>query len=195
MLRTIEVTSGNAEQLWATRKSWFFKPSGGFGSKAVYRGDKVTKGVWAEIVRGGYVAQEFAPASERTIKLDGVARRFAKPTYGSMLDGQVLLTAPPVPRADNEFPHSWRWLRSGFCPHRPGATRAASVRLLLLWHFHAGHVHHPAALAAAHHRHVAAAAAHAARSMLRVSMLVGLRVVDRGLPMPHVIALCPGVEA
>ena len=43
----------------------------GHGSKAVYRGDKVTRGVWAEIIRGGYVAQEFAAPSERMIKLDG----------------------------------------------------------------------------------------------------------------------------
>ena len=93
MLRTIEVTSGNAEQLWATRKSRFFKPSGGFGSKAVYRGDKVTKGVWAEIVRGGYVAQEFAPASERTIKLDGVATVRKTDVRLYVYDGQVLLTA------------------------------------------------------------------------------------------------------
>ena len=41
-------------------------------SKAVYRGDKVTKGVWAEIIRGGYVAQEFAAPGERMVKLDGV---------------------------------------------------------------------------------------------------------------------------
>jgi hypothetical protein len=52
-----------------------FKPAGGHGSKAVYRGDKVTKGVWAEIVRGGYVAQEFAAPGERMIKLDGMPER------------------------------------------------------------------------------------------------------------------------
>ena len=49
----------------------FFKPAGEYGSKAVYRGDKVTKGVWAEIIRGRYVAQEFAAPSERMVKLDG----------------------------------------------------------------------------------------------------------------------------
>ena len=53
----------------------FFKPFGGHGSKAVYRGDKVTRGVWAEIVRGGYVAQDFAAPGERVVKLDGTAER------------------------------------------------------------------------------------------------------------------------
>ena len=61
----------NAQQLWEARKTLFFKPAGGHGSKAVYRGDKVTKGVWAEIIRGGYVAQDFAAPSERMVKLDG----------------------------------------------------------------------------------------------------------------------------
>jgi hypothetical protein len=35
----------------------------------------VTKRVWEEIVRGGYVAQAFAPPGERMIKLDGRAER------------------------------------------------------------------------------------------------------------------------
>jgi hypothetical protein len=55
--RTILVTPAAADVLWKSRKNLFFKPTGGHGGKAVYRGDKVTKGVWAEITRGGYVAQ------------------------------------------------------------------------------------------------------------------------------------------
>ena len=90
---TVLVTSDNAQELWETRKSLFFKPAGGHGSKAVYRGDKVTKGVWAEIIRGGYVAQDFAAPSERMVKL--VARRSARKTDVRLYvyDGQVLLTA------------------------------------------------------------------------------------------------------
>ena len=73
------VPSDNAHQLWETRKTLFFKPAGGHGSKAVYRGDKLTMGVWAEIIRGGYVAQEFAAPSKRMVKLDGF-RRYARLT-------------------------------------------------------------------------------------------------------------------
>ena len=51
--RTVLVSSDNAQQLWEARKKLFFKPAGGHGSKAVYRGDKVTKGVWADVIRGG----------------------------------------------------------------------------------------------------------------------------------------------
>jgi hypothetical protein len=42
--RTVLVTNDNSQALWAARKKLFFKPAGGHGSKAVYRGDKLTKG-------------------------------------------------------------------------------------------------------------------------------------------------------
>jgi len=71
----------------------FFKPFGGHGSKAVYRGDKVTKRVWAEIVRGGYVAQDFAAPSERMIKLDGMPERRKTDVRFYTYEGRVLLTA------------------------------------------------------------------------------------------------------
>ena len=91
--RTMLVTNDNAQALWAARKKLFFKPAGGHGSKAVYRGDKVTKGVWAEIVRGGYVAQDFAAPSERMIKLDGASERRKTDVRLYTYDGQILLTA------------------------------------------------------------------------------------------------------
>ena len=40
----------NAEPLWQQRKHLFFKPAKGYGSKAAYRGDKLTKRVFAEIL-------------------------------------------------------------------------------------------------------------------------------------------------
>lgn len=69
--RTIAVSPANADALWTERKQWFFKPARGYGSKATYRGDKLTKGTWADIVAGDYVAQTFAPPSERMIDQDG----------------------------------------------------------------------------------------------------------------------------
>ncbi len=90
---TVLVTNDNAQALWTARKKLFFKPAGGHGSKAVYRGDKLTKGVWAEIIRGGYVAQDFAAPSERMIKLDGAAERRKTDVRLYTYDGQILLTA------------------------------------------------------------------------------------------------------
>ena len=91
--RTVQVTSDNAQQLWEARKRLFFKPAGGHGGKAVYRGDKVTKGVWAEVIRGGYVAQEFASPSERMIKLDGAPQARKTDVRLYTYDGQILLMA------------------------------------------------------------------------------------------------------
>ena len=93
ILRTVLVTADNAEQLWNGRKRLFFKPAGGYGSKAVYRGDKVTRGVWTDIVRGGYVAQEFAAPSERMIRLDGVLQPRKLDVRLYVYSGRILLTA------------------------------------------------------------------------------------------------------
>jgi hypothetical protein len=68
--RTQLVSAGNAEHLWQERKNLFFKPATGYGSKAAYRGDKITKRVWDEILQGDYVAQQQVPPSERGILVD-----------------------------------------------------------------------------------------------------------------------------
>jgi len=91
--RTVPVTLENAERLWAARRSLFFKPFGGHGGKAVYRGDKVTQRVWSEIVRGGYVAQDFASPGERMVKLDGTAERRKTDVRLYTYNGRILLTA------------------------------------------------------------------------------------------------------
>lgn len=64
---TVAVTEENAKSLWSERRQLFFKPAKGYGSRAVYRGDKVTKRVWAEILEGDYVAQTLVLPSERRL--------------------------------------------------------------------------------------------------------------------------------
>jgi hypothetical protein len=56
-----------AEALWADRRRLFFKPASGYGSKGAYRGDKVTRRVWGEILAGRYVAQELVAPGERAL--------------------------------------------------------------------------------------------------------------------------------
>ncbi|MBV6476837.1 MAG: hypothetical protein MOGDAGHF_02455 [Rhodocyclaceae bacterium] len=65
--RTRRVAREDAEALWAERKRLFFKPAAGYGSKAAYRGDKLTKRVFEEILDGEYVAQELVPPSARRV--------------------------------------------------------------------------------------------------------------------------------
>lgn len=59
------VDPAHADRLWAERKRLFFKPARGYGSKAAWRGDKITRRVWSEILAGDYVAQALVPPGER----------------------------------------------------------------------------------------------------------------------------------
>ena len=91
--RTIALTASNAEQLWSERKQWFFKPTQGYGSKATYRGDKLTKTTWAELQQGNYVAQTFAPPSERLIDSDGTPTALKTDVRLYRYHGRTLLAA------------------------------------------------------------------------------------------------------
>ena len=72
---TVTVSPEQAERFWSERKRWFFKPPAGFGGRAAYRGDKLTKRVFEEILHGGYIAQEIAPPSEHLVAVgDGEQR-------------------------------------------------------------------------------------------------------------------------
>ena len=61
------MTAGNRDAMWANRRTLFFKPAAGYGSRAAYRGDKLTKRVWAEMAKGTYVAQAIVAPSERQV--------------------------------------------------------------------------------------------------------------------------------
>jgi hypothetical protein len=65
--RTEIVTAENRERLWSRRHELFFKPATGYGSRAAYRGDKLTKRVWEQIALSPYVAQELVMPSRRRL--------------------------------------------------------------------------------------------------------------------------------
>ena len=91
--RTEEVTPRNAEAFWPSRRQWFFKPVAGFGSKAAYRGDKLTRRVFAEVARGGYVAQAVVSPSERRLLIDGVEQDFKLDLRNYVYRGVVQLVS------------------------------------------------------------------------------------------------------
>lgn len=68
--RTICVRKEAAEALWAARKNLFFKPAKGYGSKAAYRGDKLTQRVFGDILQGNYVAQTLVPPSVQPVQVE-----------------------------------------------------------------------------------------------------------------------------
>lgn len=87
------VTPENADRLWTSRRTLFFKPVSGYGGRAVYRGDKLTRSVWADILSANYVAQELAPPGERQILIDGELQMRKMDVRMYTYDGAPLLTA------------------------------------------------------------------------------------------------------
>jgi len=63
--RTEVMTEANRDALWQRRRQLFFKPAGGFGSRASYRGDKLTHKTWQQMAGADYVAQALVPPSQR----------------------------------------------------------------------------------------------------------------------------------
>ena len=67
LLPTEVVNPHDADRLWEQRRKLFFKPTSGFGGRAAYRGDKLTKRVWDEILKGDYVAQQIMAPGHRIV--------------------------------------------------------------------------------------------------------------------------------
>ena len=112
-LTTVMVTSDNAEALWQGRRDWFFKPARGHASKAAYRGDKLTRRVWGEIMAGDYVAQAYAAPSLRHVRHDGVPAELKVDVRLYVYDGKVLLTAARLYRGQTT---NMRTPGGGFAP-------------------------------------------------------------------------------
>jgi len=91
--RTEMVSASDSDRLWAARRDLFFKPATGFGSKAAYRGDKLTRRVWTEILGGQYVAQELVPPGERRI---GPESSMKSDVRNYVYDRQVQLLAARI---------------------------------------------------------------------------------------------------
>ncbi|PKO94412.1 MAG: hypothetical protein CVU16_03065 [Betaproteobacteria bacterium HGW-Betaproteobacteria-10] len=87
--RTIAIQADEGEHFWRERKRWFFKTAGGFGSRAAYRGDKLTKRVFAEILEGGYIAQEIVPPSEHLIVVEAESKLMKADIRAFVYEGAV----------------------------------------------------------------------------------------------------------
>jgi hypothetical protein len=119
--RTQVVMPADATRLWAERRGLFFKPAAGHGSKAAYRGDKLTRRVWDEIVAGRYVAQELVPPSERRI---GPEASLKADIRNYVYDGRVQLLAARLYQGQTT---NMRTMGGGFAPVLT-LPRAAKLR-------------------------------------------------------------------
>ncbi|MGH8050429.1 MAG: hypothetical protein ACREPB_07215 [Arenimonas sp.] len=86
---TVAVNAENAERLWRERRQLFFKPTAGFGSRAAYRGDKITQRVWQEILAGNYVAQTLVTPGARVISEDSPTQALKFDLRDYVYDGDV----------------------------------------------------------------------------------------------------------
>jgi hypothetical protein len=107
------VTQSDASDLWTRRNKLFFKPASGYGGKAAYRGDKLTRKVWSEILAHDYVAQDIVPPSARTIAIDGHVERMKADLRNYTYDGEVQLIAARIYQGQTT---NFRTPGGGFAP-------------------------------------------------------------------------------
>ena len=112
------VTRENADRLWQERKQLFFKPAAGFGSRASYRGDKLTKRVWHEItygdnLQGQYVAQKIVAPKERGILVDGLEVSLKMDIRAHVYAGEIQLLAARLYQGQTT---NFRTQGGGFAP-------------------------------------------------------------------------------
>jgi hypothetical protein len=114
--QTRQVEAADQERWWQERKQWFFKPNSGYGSKGAYRGEKLTRRVFDEIMQGGYVAQKLASPGERAVCLNDaepVSLKYDVRCY--VYDGQVQLVAARLYQGQTT---NFRTPGGGFAPVR-----------------------------------------------------------------------------
>jgi hypothetical protein len=118
---------GDAERWWRERKQWFFKPAQGFASRGAYRGDKLTRRVFAEILQGGYVAQQIAAPGERRHSCAGAAGAFKVDVRHFVYDGKSQLLAARLYQGQTT---NFRTAGGGFAPVRKPRAEASAAAML-----------------------------------------------------------------
>lgn len=111
--RTQLVDPAARDMLWRDRKQFFFKPVDGYGSKAAYRGDKLTRATWEQILARPYVTQRLVPPSQRTIAVDGREVPLKLDLRNYVYAGQVQLVAARLYQGQTT---NFRTAGGGFAP-------------------------------------------------------------------------------
>lgn len=123
------VTPESAARLWEARRQLFFKPLCGFGSRAVYRGDKLTRRVWDGIVAGDYIAQTLVPPGERALPAASPDTLLKFDVRAYTYNGQIQLLAARMYQGQTT---NFRTEGGGFAPVvvvRPGTLARYAAAL------------------------------------------------------------------
>jgi hypothetical protein len=107
------VSPGDADSLWRRRKHLFFKPVDGYGSKAAYRGDKLTRATFEHIMGHRYVAQAVAPTSSRRVIVAGEPSDLRVDVRNYRQQGETWLRAARLYRGQTT---NFRTPGGGFAP-------------------------------------------------------------------------------
>ncbi|MEM7017128.1 MAG: hypothetical protein AAF512_07270 [Pseudomonadota bacterium] len=110
---TLRLNDENAQVLWQRRRKLYFKPATGFGSKATYRGGKLTQRVWNEIREQNYVAQAMIPPPTRLIDSDDSPKPLKFDLRAYTYDGQIALFAARIYQGQTT---NFRTKGGGFAP-------------------------------------------------------------------------------
>lgn len=117
--RTQILANLDPETTWVNRNQLFFKPARGYGGKATYRGDKLTKKVWADIQNHDYVAQQLVPPSTRMITIDGERQSLKADLRAYTYQGEIRLMAARLYQGQTT---NFRTPGGGFAPVIVSAT-------------------------------------------------------------------------
>jgi len=109
---TFVVRPAQQQTLWENRKSLFFKPNSGYGSRGAYRGDKLTRRVFGEILQADYVAQALAVPGERSVG-DALKLKYDVRCY--VYNGKIQLVAARLYQGQTT---NFRTQGGGFAPVR-----------------------------------------------------------------------------
>jgi hypothetical protein len=85
----------------------------GYGSRGAYRGDKMTRRVFGEVLQGDYVAQRLALPGERRRDVEGSPQRFKVDIRHYVYDGEMQLTAARLYQGQTT---NFRTAGGGFAP-------------------------------------------------------------------------------
>ena len=107
------VTPEAADSLWRRRKSLFFKPVDGYGSKAAYRGSGLTRSTFEHILASRYVAQAVAPTSTRRVVVGHEATDLRVDVRSYRHQGETWLRAARLYRGQTT---NFRTPGGGFAP-------------------------------------------------------------------------------
>lgn len=122
--RTEVMTPENRSDLWARRRDLFFKPATGFGSKAAYRGDKLTRRVWDEMQGRIYVAQALVKPSMRAVGTAASPVPLKVDVRNYAYSGELLLVAARLYQGQTT---NFRTPGGGFAPVLTSAVEAPAA--------------------------------------------------------------------